>query len=298
MSTAAAHRRFQGQQSNSILRLLSQDAFRLHVCPRSWSDRSVSGSAADVNCRPLEEDLSNHYMAGGMWVCHEHRLRPKANRKWLPSGSVIFSLHSAVNVLRCFINGFTTLRQFAQCKNIIFLSVMTAIPSRIQVNTIMIVLKCECRLRFFKKKKKRPKFLQDIKGIYLIFHFRRGWAGVEGWWNVPCLPYLLFNYSSCFQWEEKPADTLPSLNLEKAAAPPLPICLHDVKPATGYWLFTHENVDGAKPRESAGSRSSSLIYAIGFISRQWSARRLSQMHSDLPSSGTGEEGRQTPKPSY
>lgn len=37
-----------------------------------------------------------------------------------------------------------------------------------------------------------------------------------------------------FSVGEKPADTLASLNLEKAEAPLLPICLHDVKPATGY----------------------------------------------------------------
>lgn len=123
---------------------------------------------------------------------------------------------------------------------------MTAVPSRIQVNTIMFVLKSNCRVTF-SFLKKRPKFRQEVKGIYLIFHLGRGWVGVEGWWNLPCLPYLLFNYSSCFQWEEKPADTLASLNLEKAAAPPLPICLHDVKPATGYWLSHMRALMGRNP---------------------------------------------------
>lgn len=111
-------RRFQGQQGNSILCLLSPDAFRLPVCPSSRGERGTSGRAADVNCRPLEEDLNNHNMAAGMWVCHDHRLRPKANRKSLPSGSVIFSVHSAVNVLWCFITGFRTLRQITQCKTL------------------------------------------------------------------------------------------------------------------------------------------------------------------------------------
>lgn len=97
------------------------------------------------------------------------------------------------------------------------------------------------------KKRKRPKFLQEVKDIYLIFHYSRSWAGVEGWWNLPCLPYLLFNYSSCFQWEEKLADTRASLNFEKAAAPPLPICLHDVKPATGYWLSHMRTLMGRNP---------------------------------------------------
>lgn len=108
------HRRFQGHPPPAP----SQDAFRLHACPSSQGDGSDCESVADVNCRPLEEDLSNHNMAAGMWVNHDHRLRPKANRKSLPSGSVIFStVHSAVNVLRCFINGFKTLWHFTQCKN-------------------------------------------------------------------------------------------------------------------------------------------------------------------------------------
>lgn len=78
----------------------SQDAFRSHVCPSSRGDGSDCESAADVNCRPLEEDLGNGGVAAGLWVYHDHRLRPKANRKSPPSGSVISStVHSAVNVL-------------------------------------------------------------------------------------------------------------------------------------------------------------------------------------------------------
>lgn len=94
---------------------LSQDAFRSRVCPGSRGDRSACG--IDVNCRPLEDDLSNHNMAAGMRRCHDHRPRTKANRKSLPSGSVILSAHS-VNVLWSFISGFKILRLFAQCKTL------------------------------------------------------------------------------------------------------------------------------------------------------------------------------------
>lgn len=45
-----------------------------------------------------------------MWVYHDHRLRPKANRNSFPSGSVIFSaVHFMVNVFQRFINAFKTL---------------------------------------------------------------------------------------------------------------------------------------------------------------------------------------------
>lgn len=75
----------------------------------SQGDRSDFESAMNVNCKPLGEDLSNHNIAAGMWVYHDHRLRPKANRKSFPSGSVIFpAVHSAVNVFQGFINGFKT----------------------------------------------------------------------------------------------------------------------------------------------------------------------------------------------
>lgn len=73
-------------------------------------DRSDFESAANVNGKPLGEDLRNHNIAAGLWVYHDHGLRPKANRKSFPSGSVIFSaVHSAVNVFQHFINGFMTL---------------------------------------------------------------------------------------------------------------------------------------------------------------------------------------------
>lgn len=49
-------------------------------------------------------------IATGLWVYHDHGLRPRANRKSLPSGSVIYSaLGSAVNASQHFINGFMTL---------------------------------------------------------------------------------------------------------------------------------------------------------------------------------------------
>lgn len=99
----------------TVSSVCSQDAFRLHVCPSSQGDRRDFESAVNVNFKSLEEGPSNHNRAAGMWVYHDHRLRPKANRKSFPSGSVIFSIvRSPVSVLQCFINGFKTLSGLQQ----------------------------------------------------------------------------------------------------------------------------------------------------------------------------------------
>lgn len=90
--------------------LCFQNASLKHECGSSKGDTSHFESAVKVNCKPLVDDLSNHNIAAGMLVYHDHKLRPKANRNSFPSGSVIFSaVHSAVNVFQPFINVIKTL---------------------------------------------------------------------------------------------------------------------------------------------------------------------------------------------
>lgn len=93
-----------------------------------------------------------------MWVYHDHRLRPKANRKLFPSGSVIFSaVHFAVNVFQRFINGLKTHSWSAAVHSMQNIFRDRAVVRRNRVNTItrlsILVIKSNYRRGKVDKKK-------------------------------------------------------------------------------------------------------------------------------------------------
>lgn len=120
-----------------------------------------------------------------------------------------------------------------------------------------------------------------------LSHFFTSWkkhaeVTLRQWWNLPCLLYLFFNYSSCFLGKERTNNMGARPNFEKralasvqGATQPSAIGLHDAKSATVYWL-SH-----MKTESQSLHGCSCLFTQFSFISTQWSLVRLSRMFSDL-----------------
>lgn len=68
-----------------------------------------------------------------------------------------------------------------------------------------------------------------------FYHFRENVEiKLRHWWHLPCLKYLLFNYSVCFMWRKKPRWDGRVLILKTLCCNPISSTLriHDAKPVT------------------------------------------------------------------